>query len=112
MACAMCVVHPDVRMFTVDMYCCAIFTVLAARTCSAVRGYGTSCREDIHWCARCTVPPDERSFTAVRGVQYLLLRGCDVYSVLGTSCCKDMYCCAMCTVSPDERSFTAVRDMQ
>jgi hypothetical protein len=36
-ACAMCVVHPDVRMFTVDLYCCAMFTVLAARTCSAVR---------------------------------------------------------------------------
>ena len=66
---------------------------------------GTSCCKDVYCCAMCTVSPSERIFTAVRGVQYLLLlvRGCDVYSVLGTSCCKDMYCCAMCTVSPSER---------
>ncbi len=69
MACAMCVVHSAV--------------ILAARTCSAVRWvrpYGTFCCEDIHWCARCTVPPDERIFTAVRDIQYLLLLECDVYS--------------------------------
>ncbi len=102
-ACAMCEVHPDVRMFTVDMYYCAMFTVLAARTCSVVRWVRYLLPRGHSLVCKVYVPPDERIFTAVRDIQYLLLRECDVYSVLGTSCCKDMYCCAMCTVSTSER---------
>jgi hypothetical protein len=51
-ACAMSVVHPSVRIFTVDMYCCGMFTLPAAITCSSLqlvrylllRGYSLVCK--------------------------------------------------------------------